>query len=166
MSGDSSSSGPSFWKDSIDGNNSSIHTAKYEFLCESSSGDYTCHSKGLGGKEIDKSARPYILYKKRMNSTLDPQTGGSDPTAVVYRLGCPGLMEAKSQIELRKLPRMRLSAQVFMYRMRHASILNRSLSLLRRVGTANPILVYEAHVIYPSKDKFDTVVRECFNLSV
>ncbi|PYH35459.1 uncharacterized protein BO87DRAFT_434134 [Aspergillus neoniger CBS 115656] len=77
MSGDSSSSGPSFWKDTIDGHFLSVHSAKYKVLCESIPGDYTCHLKGL-----DKSARPYILYKKRMLSTLDPQTGGSDQCAM------------------------------------------------------------------------------------
>ncbi|RAK91263.1 hypothetical protein BO79DRAFT_215617 [Aspergillus costaricaensis CBS 115574] len=70
MSGDSSSSGPSFWKDTIDGHFLSVHSAKYKVLCESIPGDYTCHLKGLGGKEIDKS--------RRMLSTLDSQAGGSD----------------------------------------------------------------------------------------
>lgn len=54
MSEDSSSSGPSFWKDTIDGNFLSVHSAKYEALCESSSGDYTCHLEELGKSPLDE----------------------------------------------------------------------------------------------------------------
>lgn len=55
MSEDSSSSEPSFWKDVIDGNIPSSHSAKYKFFCESSPDDHICDLKGLGKSHLDGS---------------------------------------------------------------------------------------------------------------
>ncbi|RDK44257.1 hypothetical protein M752DRAFT_264169 [Aspergillus phoenicis ATCC 13157] len=49
---DSPSSQSSFWKDNVDGSDPSIHSAKYDIMCESSTGDHACHLVELG-KSLD-----------------------------------------------------------------------------------------------------------------
>ncbi|RDH16293.1 hypothetical protein M747DRAFT_309238 [Aspergillus niger ATCC 13496] len=67
---DSPSSQSSFWKDNVDGSDPSIHSAKYDIMCESSTGDHACHLVELEVKAWTYWRKLSIRSTPSMNSCV------------------------------------------------------------------------------------------------
>ncbi|CAK47073.1 hypothetical protein An16g08240 [Aspergillus niger] len=90
---DSPSSQSSFWKDNVDGSDPSIHSAKYDIMCESSTGDHACHLVELGtshseGSLISRRIASLILYVLYRGKSLDILAEAIHPFDTEHELLC------------------------------------------------------------------------------